>query len=172
MLHLLSWDMITIEKNDGGLGIKDLGKQNEAFIMKLCWNLLNDTEALWVHMLRAKYKCGHSPMPKVNKRKNSSLTWRSICSLWDKFQRGVGAKIGNGYTASFWRDNLSEVNRPLMELIRGHVSFADRYETMSEFVTPWGEWNGEKLGRWFQPHIVDCIVCAHPPHEERGERRG
>ncbi|XP_028764845.1 uncharacterized protein LOC114722886 [Neltuma alba] len=32
----------------GGLGIKNLRKQNEAFMVKLCWKLVCDKEALWV----------------------------------------------------------------------------------------------------------------------------
>lgn len=47
-LHLISWDLATTDKKDGGLGIKDLPKHNEAFIMKLCWKLINFPNALWV----------------------------------------------------------------------------------------------------------------------------
>lgn len=35
-MHLLSWDCIVQDKKEGGLGIKNFRKQNEAFIMKLC----------------------------------------------------------------------------------------------------------------------------------------
>lgn len=45
-LHLLSWDLITKDKKDGGLGIKNLEKQNHVFVMKLCWQLLTNQDAL------------------------------------------------------------------------------------------------------------------------------
>lgn len=56
-LHLVSWDLITIDRKDEGLGIKDIIKHNEAFIMKLYWKFLNNSTALWVCVLRCKYRC-------------------------------------------------------------------------------------------------------------------
>lgn len=69
-------DRITSPRPCGGLGIKNLVKQNEAFILKLCWNLVCNKEALWVRVLRHKYKykCGNSDMPKVFKKQVASTT--------------------------------------------------------------------------------------------------
>lgn len=45
-LHLVAWDTITKNKDGGGLGVKDLRKHNEAFIMKLIWNMIFNREVL------------------------------------------------------------------------------------------------------------------------------
>lgn len=66
-LHLLSWEQVVQEKRYGGLGLKDIRKQNKAFIMKLCWGLIARPEALWVRVLRSKYRCGDLALPSVTK---------------------------------------------------------------------------------------------------------
>lgn len=38
-VHLVSWDLVTNFKVNGGMGLKKLRQQNEAFIMKLCWHI-------------------------------------------------------------------------------------------------------------------------------------
>lgn len=87
-LHLLSWDQVTQDRQNGGLGLKNLRKQNKAFIIKLCWNLLNRKEALWVKVLRSKYLCGANTTPIVQKKTFSSFTWQSIVKVWSKFLWG------------------------------------------------------------------------------------
>lgn len=52
-----------------------------AFIMKLYQGMTTRPEALWVKCLKAKYKCGESPIPEVRKFRNASLTWQSISDV-------------------------------------------------------------------------------------------
>lgn len=52
-IHLVSWDQVSTQKTNGGLGIKNLRRQNEALILKLCWKLMNEPQALWVQVLRS-----------------------------------------------------------------------------------------------------------------------
>lgn len=82
-VHLISWDLITSDRKDGGLGIKNLVKHNETFIMKLCWKLLNDPNALWVRVLTSKYQTVTSSTLCLRKGKSASTTWRSICATWE-----------------------------------------------------------------------------------------
>lgn len=78
-IHLVSWETIT--KCKKGLGIKDLESQNKAFIMKLCWTMINKPYALWVQCLHAKYDCGSQEIPTVTQKSSSSLVWNAIVSL-------------------------------------------------------------------------------------------
>lgn len=111
-MHLISWDQIKKAKLEGGLGIKDLRHQNMAYIMKLCWNLLTKSEALWVKCLRSKYGCGEGHQLAVCKKRNSSATWQSIVAVWDKFQQGVGMTVKDGRQTSFWWDVWTPLNEP------------------------------------------------------------
>ena len=61
--------------------------------MKLCWGLITKPNALWVQCLRARYECGDDYVPRVEKKKYNSLTWRAITEVWERFLQGVGKKI-------------------------------------------------------------------------------
>jgi hypothetical protein len=52
---LISWDTICLEAMEGGLGVRDLRKMNEALILKLVWQLAQGGDKLWVVVIRAKY---------------------------------------------------------------------------------------------------------------------
>jgi hypothetical protein len=53
--HLISWDVCCLPKVDGGLGFRQTHKMNEAFLMKILWNLIKNPEDLWCRVLRSKY---------------------------------------------------------------------------------------------------------------------
>lgn len=91
-------------KKDGSLGIKDLVRQNEAFIMKLCWGLLTRRSAPSVQGLRAKYEDEDNTIPKVAAKRSQSVVWGAISSVWDKFRKGVGFKLGDGGNINVWWD--------------------------------------------------------------------
>ena len=54
-LHLVNWNMVCKPKEYGGLGIRKSTWVNEAFMMKMAWGLLANTEDLWVKIIRGKY---------------------------------------------------------------------------------------------------------------------
>lgn len=77
-LYLISWETIKKPKLMGGLGLKDLKKQNMAFIFELCWGLVTNPTALWARCLRGKYGCDNTQLPLIYPKKAMSQTWRSI----------------------------------------------------------------------------------------------
>lgn len=56
----------------GGLGFRNLKVLNKAYMMKLAWSLISDSEKLWVKVMKAKYNCGSQTMPKVVARGSCS----------------------------------------------------------------------------------------------------
>ena len=77
--HLVSWNSVCARKEDGGLGLRKARHQNQAFMMKLGWGMINKRDSIWVRFLREKYKAGNDIIPKVQKRNLESNTWRGIC---------------------------------------------------------------------------------------------
>ena len=71
---------------------------NEAFIMKLSWDVVRNSQSLWVDVLKAKYDVG---------------SWSGqVCCLWKAIQKqeqqvlkGVAWVIGNGRNVTFWLDS-------------------------------------------------------------------
>ncbi|KAL4317972.1 hypothetical protein GQ457_18G007610 [Hibiscus cannabinus] len=50
------WESLKCDIDAGGLGIKDLDRQNQALLMKLGFELVVNTNKLWVKVLKAKYR--------------------------------------------------------------------------------------------------------------------
>lgn len=59
--HAVSWDTVTKDKKDGGLGMRMLSRMNKACGMKLFGKLINGEEDLWCIVLRNKYKVRNFP---------------------------------------------------------------------------------------------------------------
>lgn len=57
-VHWKNWDSICTPKKHGGFGLRKASTINHALLMKVGWNLCTKPNALWVRMVRSKYKCG------------------------------------------------------------------------------------------------------------------
>ncbi|CAN0877256.1 LINE-1 retrotransposable element ORF2 protein [Linum grandiflorum] len=86
--HLISWDVVCRPKDQGGLGLRKAKEMNDAFLMKLVWNILSQPDALWVQVLLSKYT-KDSPEGAIPIRlTTSSALWRGIRRNWDTVLRG------------------------------------------------------------------------------------
>ncbi|XP_061353484.1 kinesin-like protein KIN-14B [Gastrolobium bilobum] len=54
--HLVAWDQLCMNKDQGGLGLRKMKDFNRAFIMKVGYGILSNPDALWAKVLRSKYK--------------------------------------------------------------------------------------------------------------------
>jgi hypothetical protein len=63
--HLADWKLVCSPKDQGGLGVLDLHKMNEALLAKWVWNLEN-LNGLWQTIIRHKYVKGR-PIISVKK---------------------------------------------------------------------------------------------------------
>lgn len=54
-VHLVKWKEVQLNKNQGGLGIRDLGVTNQCLLIKWWWRYAVQDEALWKFVICAKY---------------------------------------------------------------------------------------------------------------------
>ncbi|CAN1732392.1 Putative ribonuclease H protein At1g65750 [Linum perenne] len=54
-VHLLAWDHICRPKDQGGLGLRKARELNQAYLMKLGWEIPNNPEKPWVQVITSKY---------------------------------------------------------------------------------------------------------------------
>ncbi|GKV53518.1 hypothetical protein SLEP1_g60039, partial [Rubroshorea leprosula] len=149
----VGWDHVCRTKNEGGLGVKNLGTFNLALLGKWRWRLLEEKEALWRRVVEAKYK--------VN-RKNVWLgdKWDAECSGWWKdiwqldvglrgregwFRKGVKKVVGEGNDTLFWYDRwLGEY--PLKDKFNRLFRLSMKKDAI---ISDMGEWrNGEWCWHW------------------------
>lgn len=70
-------------REDGGLGLRRTREMNMAYMMKAGWALCTKQSALWVQVVRSKYKCRDDPIPLINEKRVSSNLWHGICKTWE-----------------------------------------------------------------------------------------
>ncbi|XP_028778309.1 uncharacterized protein LOC114734823 [Neltuma alba] len=160
--HLIAWEKVIKNKNEGGLGIKDMEKQNKAFIMKLCWGLITKRDSLWVQCLRSIYECGQEQIPLVEKKKNISSTWKAISAIWETFMTAVGKKINSGNNTKFWWEPWTQIDKPLIEIANQHWEDINPDDRVADFILDSGTWNVQKL-RYFLPEWAVKKVLQSGP---------
>ncbi|KAM0003901.1 putative reverse transcriptase zinc-binding domain-containing protein [Helianthus debilis subsp. tardiflorus] len=107
-LHWVAWNVVTLPKNKGGLGLSKLKNINVALLAKWEWRLKTENSKLWVKVVEAIH--------------NMRLNWDFIpsrCSLggvWCNIARVLykqkvdeiplrnffRSKVGNGESTAFW----------------------------------------------------------------------
>lgn len=94
--HLISWSKICLPKAKGSLGFRSLRVLNKAYMMKLAWNLVEDSDKLWVRIVRAKYNCGSPVLPQVASKSSCSSVWRAIVGVWLEVEKRICWSLGSG----------------------------------------------------------------------------
>ena len=54
-MSMVGWNKICMPKTKGGLGFKKLGVMNQALLMKLSWQIVSNSDKLWVKVICSKY---------------------------------------------------------------------------------------------------------------------
>ena len=119
-IHWVRWDDLCRQKNDGGMGFKDLTLFNEAMLAKLAWRLLHDDNSLFFRVFKARF----FPSGTILDAKDSasaSYAWRSILKGRDVIQKGALWRVGDGQQIRIWKDNwlplrgLAKVSSPQLQ---------------------------------------------------------
>lgn len=94
-------------------------------MMKIGYNLIFKTEALWVQVLRGKYGMKES-MPESIMRSNCSYMWRAVARAWPLLRSFMMWSIGDGMTVRCWEDSWVPNKEPLKNFVLGYGSFDPR----------------------------------------------
>ncbi|CAN1802338.1 Putative ribonuclease H protein At1g65750, partial [Linum perenne] len=69
-------------KDQGGLGLRKARELNQAYLMKLGWEILNNPNKLWVRVVMSKYLKETSAGPQLRRKSGRSQLWRGIRGVW------------------------------------------------------------------------------------------
>ncbi|GAU26057.1 hypothetical protein TSUD_225190 [Trifolium subterraneum] len=107
-------------KKLGGLGIRKAREANTSLLGKLVWNVHQNSDALWVQVIKQKY-LKEEPLLNINK-KPGSVTWNAIMKALSALKDGFHYRLGNG-NSSFWFTDWS-VN----DMLANQVLFIDIHD--------------------------------------------
>lgn len=100
--HLVKWSRICRSKRIGGLGIKDLSKQNISLLVKW-WCKLENKKGLWQHIVRARY-FSNKTVAAIQPRFTDSPCWKAIMKVKDVYFAGRKIVINSGKLVRLWHD--------------------------------------------------------------------
>lgn len=87
--HLVRWDIVTLPKEHGGLGIDRIKISNEALLCKWIWRYIKEKDSLWRNLIDAKYSCKHPKnIPDMCKYSSSKALWFHISKFENMLRNG------------------------------------------------------------------------------------
>ncbi|XP_018435786.1 uncharacterized protein LOC108808085 [Raphanus sativus] len=98
---------MTLPRNAGGLGFREIEQFNDALLAKLAWRILKTPDSLLAQTLLGKY-CHSTPFLASHAPSNSSHGWRGILAGREVLLKGLGWVVGS-------------VRRLNVEAIRQHL---------------------------------------------------
>ncbi|KAJ1443560.1 ribonuclease H [Sesbania bispinosa] len=99
--HLISWEKICKPNEEGGLSFRSLRVLNEAYLLKLAWNILFNPDLLWVQPVKAKYRVIDSTQTSLKAAHKDSILWKGISRVWHHLGQCTSWILGDGRLTKF-----------------------------------------------------------------------
>ncbi|XP_048605009.1 uncharacterized protein LOC106417088 [Brassica napus] len=117
----VAWKEVCKQKDEGGLGIRDLKEVNLVCGLKLIWRLLSG-KSLWSKWIKVNLMKKKSFWEVNQKNQNGSWMWRKLLKIREIAKGFYRTEVGNGRHTSFWFDCWNE-NGVLYDLLgaRGFI---------------------------------------------------
>lgn len=143
-------------------------EMNDAFLLKLVWNLVTQLGALWCQVLQGKYERNHNQLNRMITHTSDSPLWKALTGLWEEFHKHIIWKIGNGRDINFWFDKWVPNKGALFNVALAGNNVIDTTLYLPDFITASGAWNIDAIKDTLPSSIVHEITAIPPPMEEDG----
>jgi hypothetical protein len=104
-LHLVEWDKVCSPLDEGGLGIRNIRRFNQALLGKWLWRFAHEKGAWWRSVLVAKYGSdwGGWRSGFITGSHGVGL-WKYVCMGWQVFRSHFKFDPGEGSRIRIWED--------------------------------------------------------------------
>lgn len=146
-----------MQKDYGGLGIKQTKLMNDVCLFEILWNLLNNSNDLWCQVLINKQGKKQILVENTISKSNDSPLWKSREKVGQNFHKKTLWKLGDGIIVNFWLDHWTPTERPLLsELVNPYTIIYTTF-MVNGMINAKVKWNLELLQNWFNVDLVKCI---------------
>ncbi|XP_020271446.1 uncharacterized protein LOC109846609 [Asparagus officinalis] len=106
---LANWKKVCLNKEEGGLGVKDIALFNTSLLSKWLWKCLdrNSTSGNFLHHL---YVHNGTKLQNSSFKSSNSSFWNDVLSKKDAFLHNIKWIIGSGEDIRFWEDKWVNFN--------------------------------------------------------------
>nr|XP_027086514.1 uncharacterized protein LOC113708252 [Coffea arabica] len=100
-MHWVSWRKMSMKRNEGGLGFKDIEAYNKALLGKQIWRIITKPNLLVSKVLKARYFPKDSILS-CKTHRNALWFWQGLLGARCLIDKGMIRRIGNGRSTSIW----------------------------------------------------------------------
>ncbi|XP_018458886.1 uncharacterized mitochondrial protein AtMg00310-like [Raphanus sativus] len=137
------WEKLSMPKNAGGLGFREIAQFNGALLAKLSWRILKNPNSLLALTLLGKY-CHSTSFLEANTPNGASHGWRRILIGRDLLLQGVGWALGSGNSVNVWCEPWLSTDTPTA--IIGPPTQVSQNWKVSELIDPVSaDWDLNKI---------------------------
>ena len=156
-IHWCEWKDLTVHKEDGGLGFRDLERFNQALVAKHVWRLERNKGSLVERVFRAGYYPDGNILEAACKS-NGSSNWQSLMWGKDLIVRGTRWRIGDGESVHIVGDRWipRATNSALSD-----VYLIPANMRVAELKYNGGEWNEALVRALFEDEdVIDILAIT------------
>ncbi|EEF30253.1 conserved hypothetical protein [Ricinus communis] len=77
-MSLVNWSIVSLSKDFGGLGIRNMQMFYMALLAKLGWRLANEFDSLWAQVIGNKYFKADWSVLGISHRPHALTTWQGL----------------------------------------------------------------------------------------------
>ena len=105
----IAWKRLQYSKKEGGLGLRDLAKFNDALLAKHAWRMIQNPNSLFAKLMKA-FK--DESIWDAKSYSYQSYCWASLLNRLAPLKKGTQYQVGDGRTIRMGRDNLVDSHPP------------------------------------------------------------
>nr|XP_010314353.1 uncharacterized protein LOC104645042 [Solanum lycopersicum] len=153
---LIAWKRVCRPKNEGGMGLINMQLWNRAAIAKLCWDLANKEDKLWIKWIHIYYMRGQDDW---QKREQASWMIRKIMQAKQIVDQ-VHIKEGKGMVKQIYDYLRGEKAKPIWKCLmfknsaRPKAIFTMWILMYRKLATV------DRLAKWGLTHDTACVLCT------------
>ncbi|KAL9437050.1 hypothetical protein AB3S75_022984 [Citrus x aurantiifolia] len=167
-MSMVGWDKVCMPKIHGGLGFKKINEINQALLMKLSWEVVSNSDKLWVKVFCSKYSLEPRNLPRSLPAKPGSRIWQAIRNTWVATVHGTRWSICDGASTRFWLDCWVTKYNPLFSLAIQPISQDIINAPVCDFTNENGGWNWSKFEHLLSHYTLMQIASIMPPAPHLG----
>lgn len=155
------------DKDQGGMGFKDLTMFNEAMLEKLSWRLLQKDNSLFFRVFKARF-LSNGTILDAKDSASASYAWKSILKGREVILKGALWRVGDGKQIKIWGDNWLPTK--ILPKIISPMIFGQQNSSVEVLINQSTQsWREEEIDHYFsmaKAAIIKIIPLSSSPQRD------
>ncbi|KAL6134629.1 hypothetical protein ACLB2K_066858 [Fragaria x ananassa] len=155
-LHWKSCDHLCKPKEAGGMSFRNLEHFNMSLLAKQCWRIIQESESLWIKVLKGLY-FPNSSFFDAKKGYRASWAWSSLLEAHDLFVEGLW-QVNNGIGINIWKDCWLPPPEASVVRVIGNIPLDGPSSVATLIDWDTRTWNLNAISHYIHPNDLQRII--------------